>query len=493
MQFELSELAAIKPELFLFATAIAALISDIRFQKTRPYLVVGVVLLGMAAALATTLVQFSPEANQVFSRSLLIDPVSQFFKALLILTGMLCVCLGWISREIRKGEKSELQVLIVLGTLAMCIMCSAVHFLLLFIAYEAASMASTILIAFKRKSQASSEAAIKLYLHSALTSVFFVVGIVMLYGLTHTFNILDIRASLANITNAAPYLWVAFGLIFTAVAAKMMVFPFHSLSPDVVEGAPTPVSAFFSISSTIAASAFALRLCIHVFSVKGEGAWAPLTGFDWPQVIAGVAAVTMTVGNLTAIHQTNLKRLIGYSGIAHAGYILMGVAVLNLGGLAAVLFSLVVYVIMALGAFFVIQMVTDQAKSEETSILKGLVWRNPFEGVALCIFLLGLAGLPPLVGFVGRFYILGVAVNEKLYWLAIVAAINWVIGLSYYLLLIRNICAPRGSDSNSYSAIAAGSVTQFALSILLFPTVVLGIYWDPLMNYITRFLTEISW
>lgn len=495
---ELKVAMIISPELMLFGTAILTLLADLgsgsRRSEGRPRLVTGIALFGLAAALACALRTFGFGTVEIFSRSLLIDPVSQSFKVFLIFASMIMVIQGWMSREVHRSEKAELHALLVLGTLGMCIMTSAVHFLLLFLAYEMVGITCYVLVAFKRRSELSSEAGVKLFVHEALTTILFAFGIVMLYGLGKSFNILDIRPQLAAATGVTGYLWVAYGLIFVALAARMAIFPFHFLAPDIIEGAPSPVSAFVSVSSNIAAMAFALRLCLHIFSGKTETSWVHLKDFDWPALITGVAAVTMTIGNLTALYQTNLKRLIGYACIAQMGYVLMGVAVSNQMGIAAVLFSLATYGVVALGAFFVVQMVIDTAGSEKVLILRGLVWRNPYEGVVLCIFLLSLAGLPPLMGFVGRFYLLGAVVREKLYWLSIVGAVNWVIGLTYCLGLIREIFAPNPIVASAETVpMSSHPVAQVALAVLLIPTLVLGVYWDPLLNYITQSLGGVAW
>ncbi|MBI3543997.1 MAG: NADH-quinone oxidoreductase subunit N [Deltaproteobacteria bacterium] len=495
---ELKSLFLISPELMLFATAIVTLLVDISSRRrpsdSSPRLVTGFALLGLLGALALSLRSLGFAPTEIFSRALSIDPVSQFIKTLLIFAGIITVLQGSMSREIHDTEKGELYALLVLGTLGMCVMASAVHFLLLFLAYEMAGVTCYVLAAFKRRSSLSSEAGVKLFIHGSLTTILFAIGIVMLYGIGKSFNILDIRTQLTSATMPTGYLWVAFGLIFVALAGRLAIFPFHFLAPDIVEGAPSPVSSFFSVSSCIAGMAFALRLCIHIFSAKGDLKWVHLANFEWPDLITAVAAVTMTIGNLTALYQTNLKRLIGYSCIAQVGYLLMGIPVSTHAGIAAVLFSLGTYCVVTLGTFFVIQMVTDSAGSEKITILRGLVWRNPYEGVALCVFLLSLAGLPPLVGFVGRFYILGVVVREKLYWLSIVAAINWVLGLTYYLSMIKQVFSTdAGATAGGPLTTSANFVAKSALAVLLLPTLVLGIYWDPLMNYITRSLGAVAW
>lgn len=486
------------PELMLFVTAILTLSTDIvsRHQKSsqRLKLITGVSILGLLISLLLALRTIAMGSTEVFERSYLIDPVSQFFKLLLIFSGIITVLQACMSKEIRKNEKAEIYTLLILGTLGMCAMTSAVHLLLLFLAYETVGLACYVLAAFKRGSAISSEAGIKIFVHGALTSVLFAFGIVMLYGIGKSFNILDIRTQLASTLVPTSYLWVAFGLIFVALAARMAVFPFHFLMPDVVEGSPSPASSFFSVSSNIAAIAFAIRLCIHIFSVKGDLKWAHLNGFQWPELITGVAATSMTIGNLTALYQNNLKRLIGYSSIAQMGYLLMGLAVSNRMGISSVLFSLTTYGVVTLGTFFVIQMVTDAAGNEDISILKGLVWRNPYEGVVLCIFLLSLAGLPPLMGFIGHVYVLGAVMKEKIYWLAIVGAMNYVVGLTYCLSMIRRVFAtnPTNQDGER-AAMSANPIAHGVLAVLLFPTLLLGVYWDPLMNYITHSLESVMW
>jgi NADH-quinone oxidoreductase subunit N len=489
----MGSVAIVAPELALFMTSIVSLLFGVGGNPRTSRLATPFALIGFAGALAAAAAGLhSGEVTEAFSRTFLFDPVSQLFKVVLTFCAMMAALLGSTSREVARGERSEIYALIALGTLGMCVMASAVHFLLLLLAFETAGMSCYVLAAFKRRSDLSSEAGVKLFVHGGLTTVLFAFGIVMLYGLGNSFNILDMRAELAAATRIPPgYLWVAFGLIFTAVAARMAAFPFHFLAPDVVEGAPAPVSAFFSVASASAAVAVALRLCIHILSAKSEHRWTHLAGFEWPELIAGIAAATMTAGNLAALHQTNLKRLLGYAAIAQTGFALMGLAVSNHDGVAALLFSLATSAIMTMGAFFVVQRVSDQAGSERLGALRGLIWSKPFEGAALCVFLLGLAGVPPLVGFVGRFYVLGVVVREKMYWLAIAAAINWVIGFTYYLTMVREIFAREGRLPENDAV--GGVVAPIALGALLAPTVILGVYWDPVMQYIIHALNTATW
>lgn len=480
------------PEITLFLTAILALLVEILTSRARPAVVTAVACCGMVLALVLTIVTCDAPATELFSRAIMIDPVSQFFKTLFIVTGIVTVILAWMSREIGNADKAELHALVALGTLGMCVLSSSTHFLLIFLSYELVAIGNTFLVAFKRRSGLSSEAGTKLFVHGTLTSILFAFGIVMLYGAGKSFNVVEIREKLLTMNLGGAYLWLSFGLIFTAVSFRMAAFPFHFLLPDLIEGAASPVSAFYSVTSGAAAMAFALRLCAQLFSSKVDMGWANLPGFSWPDLITGVAAVTMTLGNLTALYQTNLKRLLGYAVTAQLGYILMGLAVSNHTGVTAVLFSLAVYGAMTLGAFFVIQIVTDSERSEDISVLRGLVWRHPAEGVFLCVFLLGLAGLPPFAGFVGRFYVLGVVVKQKLYWLSIIAASNWVIGLTYYLSMVRQVFAAKSHGDNR-SPMKVNPVAHVALSILLLPTVAFGIYWDPVMNYIARSLSLVLW
>jgi NADH-quinone oxidoreductase subunit N len=252
----------------------------------------------------------------------------------------------------------------------------------------------------------------------------------------------------------------------------------------VYEGAPTPATAFFSIGPKAAGFAVLVRFYYTVFAAAdpGTGLWRLTSAVDWPFLFAALSALTMTVGNLVAIKQSNVKRLLAYSSIAHAGYMLMGFVLLSSAGIEAILFYLVVYLFMNLGAFYVVVLVSNATRGEEISDFTGLGSRAPFAAVALAIFLFSLTGIPPFSGFIGKVYLFAEVIHRGVYWLAIVAALNSVVSLYYYARIVRAMFLQEPKDA---SAIPVPAVSGAMLVLLAAPTLILGVYWEPVARIAT--------
>jgi len=262
---------------------------------------------------------------------------------------------------------------------------------------------------------------------------------------------------------------------------KIAAVPFHMWSPDVYEGAPTPVTAFLSVGPKAAGFAVLVRFFYTVFASPdgADGMWKLSSSVDWPFLFAVLSAVTMTVGNLVAINQRNVKRLLAYSSIAHAGYMLMGFVLLTTVGLKAILFYLVVYLFMNLGAFYVVVLVANGSRSEDISYFSGLGSRAPFAAVSLAIFLFALTGIPPFSGFIGKVYLFAEVINRGVYWLALVAALNSVISLYYYARIVKVMFL---EDPTQAGDLPLALVPRVMLAILVVPTLLLGIYWEPVIR-----------
>jgi NADH-quinone oxidoreductase subunit N len=246
----------------------------------------------------------------------------------------------------------------------------------------------------------------------------------------------------------------------------------------VYEGAPTPATAFFSVAPKAAGFAVLVRFYYTVFAAPdaAAGMWRITSAMDWPLLFAGLSAITMTVGNLVAVKQDNVKRLLAYSSIAHAGYMLMGFVLLSSAGIEAILFYLVVYLFMNLGAFYVVVLVSNATGGEEISDFTGLGSRAPFAAVALAIFLFSLTGIPPFSGFIGKVYLFAEVIHRGVYWLAVVAALNSVVSLYYYARIVRAMFLQEPKDA---SAIPVPAVSFAVLVLLAAPTLILGVYWEP--------------
>jgi NADH-quinone oxidoreductase subunit N len=245
--------------------------------------------------------------------------------------------------------------------------------------------------------------------------------------------------------------------------------PFHFWCPDVYEGAPTPVSAFFSVGPKAAGFALMIRFFFTVFQPIVEL-------IDWPLMIAILSAVTMTYGNIVAVKQTNVKRLLAYSSIAHVGYLLMGFLLLTPGGLQAILFYLLVYAVMNLGAFMFVSAINNSIKSEELSDYAGLGFRAPWAAVMMFIFLVSLVGLPPTAGFIGKLYLFTEVMREGWYWLAIVGVLNSVVGLFYYMQIARAMFFEKVPEDAP--AIKIAPLHYVTMALLALPTLILGLYWS---------------
>jgi NADH-quinone oxidoreductase subunit N len=265
---------------------------------------------------------------------------------------------------------------------------------------------------------------------------------------------------------------------------KISAVPFHFWTPDVYEGSPITITALLSVASKAAGFAVILRffkVALTVPSMSIEGSWQLIGDIDWHFVLATLAILSMTLGNLVALWQTNMKRMLAYSSIAHAGYMLMAVSVLDNTGVASILIYFFMYMLMNLGAFFVVQLVADQTGSETMDDYSGLGYRSPLIGIALTVFLISLTGLPPTAGFIGKLYVFTSVVNAGYIWLAIIGVLNSVISLVYYVKVVRNMYL-RDVESTKTKL----TFSPFALVVVLLlaiPTLVLGMYFGPIIEW----------
>jgi len=351
---------------------------------------------------------------------------------------------------------------------------------------ELASLTSYVLAGYTREAADSSEASLKYLLYGAVSSGLMLYGISILFGLTGSADLYAINKALAagNVNQLA--LLIATILIIAGFGYKISAVPFHFWTPDVYEGAPITITAFLSVASKAAGFAMMMRFFKVTFidlSVLGlpPGMWTSLYGFEWNKLIAILSVLTMTLGNFVAVWQNNLKRLLAYSSIAHAGYMLMGVVVLSDKGLAAVMIYFMMYLIMNLGAFYVVMLVANKTGSEDIDSYKGLGHRAPLVGVAMVIFFISLTGLPPTAGFVGKLYLFAALLDARWIWLAIVGALNSVISLYYYIRVLRNMFLrdPEGDTST----LTFSTPQIVILCLLMVPTILFGIYFTPLVDW----------
>lgn len=474
------------PELILAGAVVLLLMLELVIR--RKALLGELALVATAAAVLTSALQAGGAQGWLFNQMAVLDSFAIFFKIILGLAAFGAVWLSIGSKELRNEHPGEYYVTMLACTLGMFYMASATNLLMAYLALEFVSQTSYILSGFIKRNRRSSEAALKYLIYGGVASGAMVYGMSLIYGLTGSLDYTLIGERLAAGDTNGPVLFVAILLVLAGFGYKISMVPFHMWAPDVYEGAPLPVTAFLAVGSKAAGIAMLVRFFYPGISAyAGDGTWIPIEGVDWPGFMVMIAMVTMTLGNLAALRQTNMKRLLAYSSVAHAGYMLMGFVVLTDDGLKAMLFYVVVYYLMNLGAFAVLMMVLNNSGREDMDGFRGLAWRGgALPAAAMAIFLFSLAGIPPFAGFIGKFYLFAAVVKQQMWMLAIVAGLNSVVSLYYYARIVRTMYLdnPRESDP----VMTVDMHTSALVGVLTVLTVVFGLYWAPVVDFAERSL-----
>lgn len=486
----LQSFAFIAPEIIITLAVIALLILAVvlRYERLRLFFTI-LAMAALAAAIGSFQLLPSPSHPVAYLSGLFVwDRLTHFFKIFFILAGAFTVLLNHGNKEIGNLRYAESTLLVLSVSVGMMLLAAADDLLMIYVAFETMGILSYLLVGIKTRDVRGGEAALKYVLYGAFTSGIMLFGFSLLFGLTGTTDLAEIGRQVAAANHPQYRILLVLAVLFFLVGLlfKTASFPFHFWCPDVYEGAPTSITAFLSVGPKAAGFALFIRLFYPLFaSVSGTSAYQAVSGLDWPIVLAGISAITMTLGNLAAIQQNNLKRLLAYSSIAHAGYLLMGIVALSNLGLEAVLFYLVVYLFMNLGAFAVVTAVVEAGGGEEIQFYRGLGSKEPFVCIAMAIFLFSLIGVPPFAGFVGKVYLFAAVISQKIYWLAVVAAINTVVSLYYYLRVVKAMF---------FESVAVAFQPRFSygfralLALLIIPTIGLGIYWQPLAKMVQQII-----
>ena len=415
------------PELIIILTFIIVAIFDL-FNSIQKTFTAWLTIVGCAIALyvSVDMLQVGMEGTE-FSNMLQVDKYSLFFNVIFLVSTILVVLISmnYLGRTDRR--QGEYYLLILLATLGMMLMASGNELIVVFLGLELMSLSLYVLAGYFQRSMASSEAGMKYLLLGAFASGFFLYGIALIYGGAGTTSIPKIATAITE--NArSPLLLSGMFLLVVGFGFKVALVPFHQWAPDVYEGAPTSIAAFISAGPKAAGFAAFLRIFLEALQNLQS---------EWIIVVTILAAITMTVGNLVAIAQRNIKRMLAYSSIAHAGYVLVGLAAGNKDGISSAMFYLLVYCIMNIGAFgAVILARTEDGESLIISDYAGLGFKKPLLALFMTLMLLSLAGFPPTAGFVGKFYIFRSAVESGQIWLVIIGAINTAISAFYYLRVV---------------------------------------------------------
>jgi NADH-quinone oxidoreductase subunit N len=467
----LADLGQIAPIATLIGFFLFAIVVDLVLPKGRRSGAVAIVaVVGFTYSLGTAVYRWlyatGDYAYQKFATG---DNYALFFEILFATLGILTVALSHSYLRKRGMLESEFHILIMGAVIGMMVLASATSLVTVFLGLELLSIALYIVCGFARTESRSQEAAAKYLLVGGFASAFVLYGMALIYGAAGTTVIPDIATRLASANPGSPLLVLGIVLMGVGFAFKVSAAPFHMWTPDVYQGAPIPVTAFMSVGTKAAAFAMIVR----VFA-----GGLPHLSPEWQVLLAFVAATSMIVGNLMAIAQSSLKRLLAYSGVAQAGYILIGVIAGGQNGLSAVLYYLFVYMFMNFGAFAVITLLAGpDGDRDGFSDLEGLAQRNPVLAVLMSIFMLSLAGFPPTVGFFGKLFLFTAGVSAGYTWLVVLAVLMSVVSVFYYVRVLIPIWSPSArrdpvpASISSTSVIALSGVASLALGI--YPTTLL--------------------
>jgi NADH-quinone oxidoreductase subunit N len=481
MTFPTLNLTVLSPLIVLIATALLILVLDMLIANKR---VLGwLSLVGMLGALAAAI--WCPTTTPNFQQMAVADGLARFASIAILIGGSLAILLALDRVGDFTRRAGAYYALVLLATAGMVAMVIASNLMTIFLALEIFSVALYILVGFNQRDMRSGEAALKYFLLGAFASGFFLYGIALIYAATGTTSLEGISKALAPQSVPlpfAPLLPIGVGLLIVGFGFKVALVPFHMWTPDAYQGAPTPVTAFMSVATKIAVFAALLRVL------------ASLDSHDkpWLMALAVLAVLTMTLGNLAALRQTSLKRMLAYSSIAQAGYLLTGLAAGNVKGAEGALYYLIAYTFMTLGAFAVV-LAVQRHDENDVSIerMHGLASRQPALAALMAIFMLSLAGIPPLAGFFGKLYVFTGAVEAGMIWLAIVGVINSAIA-AYYYLRVTVVMFMTEPVSGAVEAPKPRWPVMTTIVLAAVGTIVLGIWQLPWMQSISQAVATLA-
>jgi NADH-quinone oxidoreductase subunit N len=419
------------------------------------------------------------EARLVFGGMVRQDWLSFAFILLFMFAAAITSLFAMDMKEI--GQKGEFYLLMLISTVGMSLMASAADIIMLYLAIETTSIPMYILAGFMTRDDKSTESGFKYLLFGAAASTIMLYGFSLLYGFSGQTNIYQIALSFYDFQFPPIAILGSLLLILVGFGFKISAFPFHFWAPDVYEGAPTPIAGFLSTASKAAGFVVVLRVLVAVFT--------PSATPNWINMLAIVSVLTMTVGNVLALVQKNIKRLLAFSSIAHAGYILIGVVALSQLGLTSVVFYLIAYLITNLAAFGIVMTFSKVVGSDELTAYSGLSRRKPWLALAMLVAFLSLAGMPPLAGFMAKIFVFAAAVKVGLIWLAFVGVINSIVGLYYYLTVLKYVYLFRSDDESKPLNISRPY--SIALIILIFGIILVGTLFSPWFNLSTQIASSL--
>ncbi len=467
MNFQFPDLTPVLPEAFLVVGALILLLSDLLIKNKSITAFISLVLL----AITGFVVYITPQ-SVTFSGMFSADAFASFFKYIFLISAALAVLVSGRYLQVRSEAHGEYYTLILLSTVGMMVMASAADFITLYLGLELMALSTYVLAGFIRSETKSNESALKYFLLGAFSSAFLLYGISLIYGLTGTtrFNLVAYKI-LENGLVGNPVLLLALLMFVVAFGFKIAAAPFHMWAPDVYEGAPTPVTAFMSVGPKAAGFAVMARVfLVALHSLQS----------DWTAVLVPVAILTMAIGNIIALSQQNIKRMLAYSSIAHAGYALIGLITGTPAGISAMMSYLMIYAFMNVGAFSIVILLDKSggSTSDQLDSFKGLAKTRPLPAFLMLIFMFSLTGIPPTAGFMGKFYLFMSAVKAGYTSVVLAAVVFSVISAYFYLRVVRLMYmeAPEEGETPVLSKSVTPAPLTIALAITALAVLLIGIY-----------------
>jgi NADH-quinone oxidoreductase subunit N len=468
---------ALLPVLLVFLTAFVVMFAELFVTDKR---ILGYLsLIGLFAAAVASYSMFGRFAAPIYQSMVISDGYALVLNFVFLITAALSILIGLSYLGARGLQRGEYYALLLFSTGGMMLMAGAVDMVIIFLGLEIMSIALYVLAAFNRQRMASGEAGMKYFILGAFASSFLLYGVALVYGATGSTNLNEIGLWLSASESSLkdPIILVGIGLLLVGFAFKVSAVPFQWWTPDVYHGAPTSVTAFMSVGAKAAGFAALLRLLLVAFG--------GLYSVDWQIAVAILAVLTMTAGNIAALAQKDVKRMLAYSSIAHAGYILVGVAAGTSTGVKGVVFYLLAYSFMNIGAFAVVTVLERRTAIGTTlSDYAGLATRKPLLALVMLLFMFSLTGIPPFIGFWGKLYVFRAAVEANLTWLAVIGMVNSAISAFYYLgVVVQMYMRPVSEEADDTTLpLKISGPIMVALAVTGIITIVFGLWPAPLVN-----------
>ena len=474
-----------KPEIYLSVLFMLLIVIDLVAKGKKNNLLSITTLLGLAGSIYFIFKQQFMPAGELFFGMYVLDEFAIFFKYFFVLSGILAVIITMADDQFESEVKSmgEYYALIVAMVIGMIMMASSADMMMIFLSMELVSFSAFILTGYFKRNPRSSEAALKYLVYGAVSSGLMVYGFSLIYGLTGQTNLINISSEL-SLHGYDPLLMIlATLLVLAGFGYKIGAVPFHFWAPDVYEGAPTPITAYLSVASKAAGFALLMRF-FYIAVPHGGPVYEDILGINWVSLLILISVASMIYGNVVALWQKNVKRLLAYSSIAHAGYLLLGVIVMDAFGTQATLLYLLSYFLMNFGAFYVVIQIANKTGSENLEDYRGLGKKMPLAGAALTVFLISLVGLPPTFGFIGKLMIFSALLSKgSIYlWIALIGIMTSVISLYYYMLIPLNMYL-RESPSSEEKNMNPGLLPNIIMAALMFLTIYFGLFFQPLADF----------